>query len=257
MTAAVTVGSNNGVDRRVDRKMDRSKSRTDLLAAGRKKLQQYRQKKDNKGGSSRGKSSKQAGKPQLPESDSDAASSASISTVSSQITDGNLEADSHSNVGNTESSSESQSLANPLAPDNTDASGDSSSLVTTYDTGDENMLDSNAKLAHQVHEVHENDSSELFAQDEGEIAQDIGADVPEDVSLRSSDNLVPEGGTMVDHASAPVATAVTTAIGESVTDEREGEKREELLLLSEDIPNTSVMQTREDQGQCRKLMVWT
>ncbi|XP_020227497.1 COP1-interactive protein 1 isoform X2 [Cajanus cajan] len=227
--------------------MDRSKSRTDLLAAGRKKLQQYRQKKDNKGGSSRGKSSKQAGKPQLPESDSDAASSASISTVSSQITDGNVEADSHSNVGNTESSSESQSLANSLAPDNTDASGDSSSLVTTYDTGDENMLDSNAKLAHQVHEVRENDSSELSAQDEGEIAQDIGADVPEDVSLRSSDNLVPEGGTMVDHASAPVATAVTTAIGESVTDEREGEKREELLLLSEDIPNTSVMQTREDQ----------
>lgn len=35
---AVTVGSKNGVDRRVDRKMDRSKSRTDLLAAGKKRV---------------------------------------------------------------------------------------------------------------------------------------------------------------------------------------------------------------------------
>ena len=34
----VTVGSNNGVDRRVDRKMEPSKSRTDLLAAGKKRV---------------------------------------------------------------------------------------------------------------------------------------------------------------------------------------------------------------------------
>lgn len=38
MIPAVTVGSKNGVDRRVDRRMDRSKSRTDLLAAGRKRV---------------------------------------------------------------------------------------------------------------------------------------------------------------------------------------------------------------------------
>ena len=213
-------------------------------------LQQFRQKKDGKGGSSRGKSSKQAGKPQLPDPDSDAASSASISTVSSQITDGNVEADSHSNMVNTESS-ESQSVTNSLAPDNTDPSVDSSSVVTTYDTGNETVLDSNAEVAHQVHGVCENDS-ELSAQDQGEIAQDIGADVLEDVSLRTSDSLVSEGGATHDRESVTVAVlsppaSVTTAVGESVTDEREGEKREELLLLSEDIPNTSVMQTREDQ----------
>ncbi|XP_030541288.1 trans-Golgi network-localized SYP41-interacting protein 1 isoform X1 [Rhodamnia argentea] len=42
--------------------MDKNKSRTDLLAAGRKKLQQFRQKKDGKGSSSHGKSSKKLGK---------------------------------------------------------------------------------------------------------------------------------------------------------------------------------------------------
>ncbi|TKY58240.1 sporulation-specific protein 15 isoform X4 [Spatholobus suberectus] len=241
--ARVTVGSKNGVDRR----MDQSKSRNDLLAAGRKKLQQFRQKKDSKGGSSRGKSSKQAGK---PESDSDAASSASISTGSSQVTDGNVEAGSHSNVVDTESS-ESQSVANSLAPDNIDPSVDSSSVVTTYDIGDETVLESNAELAHQVHGVYENDSM-LSTQDQGKIAQDIGADVPEDVSLRTSNSLVPEGGATYDHASAPVAilsppASVTNVVGESVADEREGEKREELLILSEDIPDTFVMETREDQ----------
>ncbi|XP_027333482.1 centromere-associated protein E isoform X2 [Abrus precatorius] len=227
--------------------MDRSKSRTDLLAAGRKKLQQFRQKKDSKGGSNRGKSSKNSGKPQLPESD--AASSASISMESSQINDGH---DSDSNRVVTESS-ESHSVENSLSFDNIDPSVDSSSLVTTNDASDETELDSNTNLALQVHGVRENDS-ELSALDQGVIAQDIGADVPEDESLRTSDIPVPEGEATYDHVhvSAPAAilsphASLTTAVGESVTHEREGEKREELLLLSEDIPNTSVMQAREDQ----------
>ncbi|KAJ1425728.1 hypothetical protein SESBI_10802 [Sesbania bispinosa] len=222
------VGSNNGVDR----KMDRSKSRTDLLAAGRKKFlililvfllsaPTISSEKDSKGGSSRGKSSKTSGKPQIPESDADAASSTSISTGSSHVTDGNVETDSDSNVLVTESV-ESQSLANSSAPDTL-----------------------------QDHGVRENDS-ELSAQDQGESAQDVGADVAKDMSLRASDSLGPEGRTTNDHASESVAiltppASVTTAVGQSVTVEREGEKREELLLLSEDVPNTFVMQTREDQ----------
>ncbi|XP_014504393.1 centromere-associated protein E isoform X2 [Vigna radiata var. radiata] len=229
--------------------MDRSKSRTDLLAAGKKRLQQYRQKKDNKSGSSRGKSSKKAGLPQLVDSDSDAASSVSVSTVSSQITDGNVEDDSHSNVINTEAS-ESQSVANSLRPDNIDPSVVSSSVVTTYNTGDESVLDSNAELAHQVPGICEKDN-ESSAQVQGHIAEDIEADVAEDVSLSTSGSLVPEGGETHDHASAPVSILSqpapgTTVAGQSVS-EREGEKREELLLLSQGIPNTSVMQTREDQ----------
>ncbi|KAG1331963.1 centromere-associated protein E [Cocos nucifera] len=43
--------------------MDKSKNRTDLLAAGRKKLQQFRQKKDHKGGGSHAKSLNKASKP--------------------------------------------------------------------------------------------------------------------------------------------------------------------------------------------------
>ncbi|XP_017430007.1 trans-Golgi network-localized SYP41-interacting protein 1 isoform X2 [Vigna angularis] len=229
--------------------MDRNKSRTDLLAAGKKRLQQFRQKKDNKSGSSRGKSSKKAGLPQLVDSDSDAASSVSVSTVSSQITDGNVEDDSHSNVVNTEAS-ESQSVANSLPPDNIDPSVVSSSVVTTYNTGDESVLDSNAELLHQVPGICEKDN-ESSAQVHGNIAEDIEADVAENVSLSTSGSLVPEGGETHDHASAPVSILSqpapgTTVAGQSVS-EREGEKRAELLLLSQGIPNTSVMQTREDQ----------
>ncbi|XP_026663084.2 golgin subfamily A member 4-like [Phoenix dactylifera] len=43
--------------------MDNTKNRTDLLAAGRKKLQQFRQKKDHKGGGSHAKSLNKASKP--------------------------------------------------------------------------------------------------------------------------------------------------------------------------------------------------
>lgn len=146
---------------------------------------------------------------------------------------------------NTESS-ESQSVASSFAPcpDRNDPSVDSSSVVITSDTGGETVLDSNAELAQQVHGVRENDS-ELSAQVQGGTTEDIGADVPEDVSLKTSDSLVPEGGATYDHASAPVT--ILSAMGESVADEREGEKREELLHLSENISNASVMQTREDQ----------
>ncbi|XP_010927246.2 uncharacterized protein [Elaeis guineensis] len=43
--------------------MDKTKNRTDLLAAGRKKLQQFRQKKDHKGGGSHAKSLNKASRP--------------------------------------------------------------------------------------------------------------------------------------------------------------------------------------------------
>ncbi|GMI81545.1 hypothetical protein like AT4G31570 [Hibiscus trionum] len=62
--------------------MDKNKSRTDLLAAGRQKLQQFRQKKDGKGSSSRGKSSKKSNK-----TDADTASSVAKPTVSSQVSE--------------------------------------------------------------------------------------------------------------------------------------------------------------------------
>ena len=168
--------------------------------------------------------------------------------TSSQVTDGNVETDSDSNVVSTESL-ESQSVSSSLAPDNIDPSIDSSSVAITNSTGDETELNSDRQLADRVQEVCDVDS-DLSSQDQG--AQDGSAAVAEDVSLRTSDSLRPEGGETYDHESAPVdilspPASVAIAVSEPVTVTIEVDKREESLLLSEDIPNTSLMQTREDQ----------
>ncbi|KAK8550603.1 hypothetical protein V6N13_119119 [Hibiscus sabdariffa] len=63
--------------------MDKNKNRTDLLAVGRQKLQQFRKKKDGKGNNSRGKSSKKSKK-----SDADAASSVAKPEVPSLASEG-------------------------------------------------------------------------------------------------------------------------------------------------------------------------
>ncbi|CAL0323210.1 unnamed protein product [Lupinus luteus] len=239
LNPAVTVGSKNGVDRR----MEKGKSRTDLLAAGRKKLQQFRQKKDSKGGSSRGKSSNKHSKHQQLESDADAASSNPIPVESSQVTEGNAETDS--NVVITESL-ESQSVTNSLASDDIDLSVDLSSVAITHDsssvTGVETEVDSNSKLALQ--QVQGDSDSELPVKDQGESARIAGPDVAQDIFLSTSDSLRFEGGATNDHVSAPVdilspSVSFEDAVGDSVPVEREGEKKEESLLLSEDIPSTS------------------
>ncbi|KAI4376354.1 hypothetical protein MLD38_014123 [Melastoma candidum] len=64
------------------KKMDKNKGRTDLLAAGRKKLQQFRQKKDGKGSSAHGKSSKKHVKSEPAEDDSDSKVSQSAPVMS-------------------------------------------------------------------------------------------------------------------------------------------------------------------------------
>ncbi|RYR55048.1 uncharacterized protein [Arachis hypogaea] len=273
--------------------MDRSKSRTDLLAAGKKRLQQFRQKKDGKGGSSRGKS-KKSDKNLIPEDDTDGQSSPSMSTTSSQVTDGNVETDNESNAVSAELL-ESQSSPNSLTLDNLDPSADSSPLAITNTIDEETELDSGRKSALAVQEGPEVDS-ELSSQDQGKRAQYVGADVAEDVSLRTSDeqkdlesdrrpgaeaqevgkedselsfheqgknaqnvgaavaddislkttdSLGPEGGPTYDHESAPAIVA--TAVGETVPVTAEGDSREVSLLLSEDTTITSLMQTREDK----------
>ncbi|OIW14366.1 hypothetical protein TanjilG_15720 [Lupinus angustifolius] len=262
--------------------MEKGKSRTDLLAAGRKKLQQFRQKKDNKGGSSRGKSSNKYSKHQQLESDADAASSNPTPVESSQVTDGNAETDS--NVVITESL-ESQSGTNSLAPDDIDPSVDSLSVAITYDSssviGVETEVDSNSKLALQqvqgendselsvkdqgesardtgpyvetevdsssklaLQQVQGDNDSDLSVKDQGESATNTGPYVAQDIFLSTSDSLRFEGGATNDHVSAPVdilspSVSFEDAVGDSVPVEREGEKKEESLLLSEDIPNTS------------------
>ncbi|KAI5419725.1 hypothetical protein KIW84_043767 [Lathyrus oleraceus] len=166
---------------------------------------------------------------------------------SSQVTDGNVETNGDSNVVTTEPI-ESQPLGSSTAVDNVDPSVDSSSVGKTSDTGEETDLDSNAKLALQGRGVHENDS-ELSAQDQGVSSLNVGADVAEDVSLRTPNS---EGGITHDHASKSVDllsphASITTAVDESITIEKESEEKDRLLPLSEDISSTYVVQTGEDQ----------
>ncbi|KAG6649425.1 hypothetical protein I3843_07G207200 [Carya illinoinensis] len=77
--------------------MDKNKSRTDLLAAGRKKLQQFRQKKEVKSSVSHGKSSKKYGKAE--QADADASSTNLIPTVPPEVTEKETpRADSHTEI---------------------------------------------------------------------------------------------------------------------------------------------------------------
>ncbi|KAM3687682.1 hypothetical protein ACJW31_10G092800 [Castanea mollissima] len=94
--------------------MDKNKSRTDLLAAGRKKLQQYRQKKEGKGSASHGKSSKKSGKSDQHEGDADESSTTPVPTVSSKVTEREIAPHDGSDLETVESSlSHSTGISEP------------------------------------------------------------------------------------------------------------------------------------------------
>ncbi|KAK9946754.1 hypothetical protein M0R45_012201 [Rubus argutus] len=104
--------------------MDKNKSRTDMLAAGRKKLQQFRQKKD-KGSGSHGKSTKKSGKSEQHEADADAdaVSTATKPTAWSQVREGETESPEGSNseivntsVSNSAESDTSVAVVGPSVP---------------------------------------------------------------------------------------------------------------------------------------------
>ncbi|KAK4277074.1 hypothetical protein QN277_015127 [Acacia crassicarpa] len=209
--------------------MERSKSRTDLLAAGRKKLQQFRQKKDSKGGSSRGKSSKKSVKSGKHQPDAEEASGGSVSSASSHVSDGTVETNDDPHLG-TKEFSESESFGNSLTPVFSAPSVNSSSAIKN-DTGDQLQLASNTGLALQPHGVGERDS-EMLVQNEEESTKDVGVGI--------------------DHMSAPVdITTVpgpaTSTAGQDFRVEIEGEDKQEYLLVSDDILNTSLTKAMEDQ----------
>lgn len=88
----VSAATKNRADR-----MDKNKSRTDLLAAGRKKLQQFRQKKEIKSSASHGKSSKKYDKAE--QADADASSTTLIPTAPPEVTEKETpRADSHTEI---------------------------------------------------------------------------------------------------------------------------------------------------------------
>ncbi|XP_012076353.1 centromere protein F isoform X2 [Jatropha curcas] len=95
--------------------MDKNKNRTDMLAAGRKKLQQFRQKKDSKGGSSQGKSSKKSSSPGQHESYMDSVSNTANSAALPLVLEQKPVSQMDSNLGVLDSSV-SHSIENSMPP---------------------------------------------------------------------------------------------------------------------------------------------
>ncbi|KAL1159510.1 hypothetical protein V6Z11_A07G002400 [Gossypium hirsutum] len=91
--------------------MEKNKNRTDLLTAGRKKLQQFRQKKDGKGSSSKGKSSKKSKKSEQHGSDSDAPNPVAKQTALLQVSEGETTA------GDSTVSQSAEKSSLPTGPD--------------------------------------------------------------------------------------------------------------------------------------------
>ncbi|XP_058002136.1 trans-Golgi network-localized SYP41-interacting protein 1-like isoform X2 [Hevea brasiliensis] len=132
--------------------MDKNKSRTDLLAAGRKKLQQFRQKKDGKGNSSHGKSSKKSGKSEQQESCTDAVLNTANSTALPEVLEGEIVSNIDSNLG-VEDSSFSHSIENSVVSGVDIAAVDPLSIPMITDTS--SIDDTN--MDKQAVGVHEND----------------------------------------------------------------------------------------------------
>ncbi|XP_024162604.1 centromere-associated protein E isoform X2 [Rosa chinensis] len=255
--------------------MDKDKSRTDLLAAGRKKLQQFRQKKD-KGSGSQGKSTKKSGKSEQHGAVADAASTAtkpaasiksgkseqheavadavSIATkptASSQVRDGEIKSAVGSNSG-TVNTSESNSVENSADSDTSVAvAGPSAVLITQEKSVVETELGENAESPSEEVGVSKCDA-DSSVQIECESTGTADAEVARDSSLDTS-HTVDSGGEaknsnvsiQVDESAQHASVDITE--GMSVTVESDIPSREKESMPSRENINTSLMQEREDQ----------
>ncbi|PON73053.1 nucleoporin [Parasponia andersonii] len=205
--------------------MDKNKSRTDLLAAGRKKLQQYRQKKDSKGSVSHGKSMKKSGKLEHHEADADVESTPDKPTSVSLVPEGEIapHVDSDSSVM---ASSTSHSTGNIDSGSEVDvAVGDPSAVSSTLESSVVETLTAHNELSSPMMGVGEHGVDSLV-QTEGtstgtEVARGVLVTV-ESLNVDSEDSSLPLQADIVD--SGP-----------------------ESLLSQDGSPDTSLMQAREDQ----------
>ncbi|KAK8295508.1 hypothetical protein V6Z12_D05G068300 [Gossypium hirsutum] len=207
--------------------MDKNKSRTDMLAAGRQKLQQFRQKKDGKGSSSRGKSSKKSNK-----SDTDAASSVGKPTVSSQVSEGETVAVDLTVSQFMESSS----------PSGLDTTAVVSSLEPSVSlTGNvETVVAYNAGVPVEV------DSS---VSNGGESTQCVDSMVSTEIHSSTADIPVSEGETehnIVPQPSTSVDTVEGTVVKLNLVDSNEGTGQNP-LFTRDDFPDTTLSQASGDQ----------
>ncbi|XP_050388233.1 trans-Golgi network-localized SYP41-interacting protein 1 isoform X2 [Argentina anserina] len=156
--------------------MDKNKSRTDLLAAGRKKLQQYRQKKD-KGSGSQGKSSKKSGKSEQHEA---AAKPAALSQVHDRETESAV--GSNSEVVNTADSDTGVDVVGPSAVPITQEKG----VIETES-------EKNAASTSEEVGISKPDADSSI-QNDGENTGTADADVARDISLDTSHTVDSGGG---------------------------------------------------------------
>ncbi|KAK8351971.1 hypothetical protein V6Z12_A05G067100 [Gossypium hirsutum] len=207
--------------------MDKNKSRTDMLAAGRQKLQQFRQKKDGKGSSSRGKSSKKPNK-----SDADAASSVGKPTVSSQVSKGETVA-----VDLTVSQFMESSFPSGL---------DTTAVVSSLEPSVSLTGNVETVVAHNAGVPVEVDSS---VSNGGEGTQCVDSMVSTEIHSSTADIPVSEGETehnIVPQPSTSVDTVEGTVVKLNLVDSKEGTGRNP-LFTPDDFPDTSLSQARGDQ----------
>ncbi|KAB2619202.1 nucleoprotein TPR-like [Pyrus ussuriensis x Pyrus communis] len=233
----LTVGSKNGVDRN---RMDKNKSRTDLLAAGRKKLQQFRQKKDGKGSGS-GKSTKTSDKSEKHEADADVVSSATKPTAVPQTPEGETESHVDANLENINSSG-SHSAEISTASD-INAAAPSAVPITHERNAVETLIYQNAESASQEVGFSKHDVN-FSTMNVGENTGGTDAEVARVSSLDSSH--VMDSRVLAKDANMSISVDVLaqpTSVDD--TDQTKG-RDEESLPPSQNI-NTSLVQEREDQ----------
>ncbi|KAL5559397.1 hypothetical protein UlMin_035608 [Ulmus minor] len=220
--------------------MDKNKSRTDLLAAGRKKLQQFRQKKDNKGSGSHGKSSKKSGKSEHLEAD--AVSSAAKPPSLSPVPEG--ETASHVGSDSPIIESSTSSFVENLCPDIDVAVVDPTTVATTPDSSVAEIVMAHNGLATEAVGVNELDVDSLV-QNEGMSTGTVDAEVVNSDTVNSGGE-TKDGNTsvLIDSVTEP---ASIDSEGVAVSAESQSVNSEDNSSSPEDLASKSLMLARGDQ----------
>ncbi|CAA7015255.1 unnamed protein product [Microthlaspi erraticum] len=161
--------------------MDKKKNRSDPLAAGRQKLQQFRQKKadkstdnkkDPKASTSQGKSSKKSGKSEKHERKPDTSAVSDEAEAPSNVAAGG--ATSHVNIGE-EVVDSPRTYANALAQEYVPVHGSSSEPDTLQPENTTSTSDSGAELRKEVVDSENDISIPLSTEEENTKSVDSGA----------------------------------------------------------------------------------
>uniref|UniRef100_A0A9I9CHD3 Centromere-associated protein E n=1 Tax=Cucumis melo TaxID=3656 RepID=A0A9I9CHD3_CUCME len=220
--------------------MDKNKNRSDLLAAGRKKLQQFRKKKDSKGSGSQGSSSRNTSKLEQQDADVDIVTGAAKSTSGRFSSDGVLASSVDGNPHIVDSSA-SSSTEHSLAAETDDHS--TVSVKQEMDLAETSAIDQGETSMQEVGYREEFEHPIQNAEAIGFVSS--GPSLPTDIE--ENDN--PTSNLSFPESSSQISSASVEQQGRIV--EVWGGCREEELLVS---PSTSLLQAREDVGMGDALM---